>query len=240
MQGAEWTLCQEIVKITKRWPATIDLIAISLPYRLSVYFAHLQDLMSREIPCSRIGRICRVMPSLTFHSSVRQTRGCQLILIASQKEWFPDMLELLVEPSLQLLMQRDLLRKPHFSQNTYEPLRATASCVATLQRFTKYEGFSSRVAKQLTLTSRKSTNLINQQNGQVFRKWCKGRGVSVFRLTAKNGWLLLYVRNEKKLTASSIKGRRSMLAFMFQTKFKKGNWLDSFEDALMSPSFWTT
>ena len=47
VQGAEWTLCQQVVdRLTKIWPATIDLFATSLNYRLPVYFAPFQDPMS--------------------------------------------------------------------------------------------------------------------------------------------------------------------------------------------------
>ena len=46
IQGAEWTLCQEIVdQLIRRWPATIDLFTTSLNYRHPVYFAPLQDPM---------------------------------------------------------------------------------------------------------------------------------------------------------------------------------------------------
>ena len=109
-----------------------------------------------------------------------------------------------------------------FPQIPSEPPRATASCVATFQRFAKHEGFSSRVAKQLTLARRKSTNIIYQHRWAVFRKWCRERGVSVSRPTVpKIADFLLDLRNKKKLTVSSIKGYRSMLAFVFRTKLPK-------------------
>ena len=109
-----------------------------------------------------------------------------------------------------------------FSQISSEPPRATASCVATFQRFAKHEGFSSRVAKQLTLARRKSTNVMYQQKWSVFRRWCRGRGVSVSRPTLpKIADFLLDLRNKKKLTVSSIKGYRSMLSFVFRTKLPK-------------------
>ena len=41
----------------------------------------------------------------------------ELILFAPlwiQKEWFPDLLEFLVEPPIRLPLRRDLLRQPHF------------------------------------------------------------------------------------------------------------------------------
>ena len=37
--GSEWTLYQEVVdRLIRRWPATIDLFAMSLNYLLPVYF----------------------------------------------------------------------------------------------------------------------------------------------------------------------------------------------------------
>ena len=125
VQGSEWTLCQEIVnRLTRKWPTLIDLFATSLNYRLPVYFAPLQDPM-----CVGTDALLQIWDDLQAYAfppfslirrvlnKVRLSRRLQLTLIAPfwpQKEWFPDLLEVLMEPPLRLPERRDLLRQPHF------------------------------------------------------------------------------------------------------------------------------
>ena len=123
--GSEWTLHQEVVdQLVHRWPAMIDLFATSLTARLPVYFspasdpraagtdALLQpwdDLQAYAFP--PIAIIRRVLLKL------RSSRNCELTLIAPfwpQRDWFPDLLELLSDVPITLSDRRDLLRQPHF------------------------------------------------------------------------------------------------------------------------------
>ena len=106
-----------------------------------------------------------------------------------------------------------------FPQIPPEPPRATPSCVATFQRFARHEGFSPRVAKQLALARRRSTNMMYQQKWSVYRGWCRKKGVSVSRPTLpKVAEFLLELQKKRNLTVSSIKGYRSMLAYVFRLK----------------------
>ena len=123
--GSEWTLHQEVVdQLVHRWPAMIDLFATSLTARLPVYFspasdpraagtdALLQpwdDLQAYAFP--PIAIIRRVLLKL------RSSKNCELTLIAPfwpQKDWFPDLLELLSDVPITLSDRRDLLRQHHF------------------------------------------------------------------------------------------------------------------------------
>ena len=123
--GSEWTLHQEVVdQLVHKWPAVIDLFATSLTARLPVYFsptfdpraagtdAHLQpwdDLQAYAFP--PIAIIRRVLVKL------RSSRNCELTFIAPfwpQREWFPDLLELLSDVPITLSSRKDLLRQPHF------------------------------------------------------------------------------------------------------------------------------
>ena len=123
--GSEWTLHQEVVDhLVHKWPAVIDLFATSLTTRLPVYFspasdsraagtdALLQpwdDLQAYAFP--PIAIIRRVLVKL------RSSRNCELTLIAlfwPQREWFPDLLELLSDVPITLSSRKDLLRQPHF------------------------------------------------------------------------------------------------------------------------------
>ena len=123
--GSEWTLHQEVVdQLVHKWPAMIDLFATSLTARLPVYFspasdpraagtdALLQpwdDLQAYAFP--PIAIIRRVLLKL------RSSKNCELTLIAPfwpQRDWFPDLLELLSDVPITLSGRRDLLRQPHF------------------------------------------------------------------------------------------------------------------------------
>ena len=123
--GSEWTLHQEVVdQLVHKWPAVIDLFATSLTARLPVYFspasdpraagtdALLQswdDLQAYAFP--PIAIIRRVLLKL------RSSKNCELTLIAPfwpQRDWFPDLLELLSDVPVTLSGRRDLLRQPHF------------------------------------------------------------------------------------------------------------------------------
>ena len=103
---------------------SIDLFATSLTARLPVYFslasdpraagtdALLQswdDLQAYAFP--PIAIIRRVLRKL------RSSKNCELTLIAPfwpQRDWFPDLLELLSDVPITLSGRRDLLRQPHF------------------------------------------------------------------------------------------------------------------------------
>ena len=123
--GSEWTLHQEVVQdLLHQWPAIIDLFATSLTARLPVFFApawepkaagvdaFLQpwdNLQAYAFP--PIAIIKRVLLKL------RASHNCDLTLIAPfwpQREWFPDLLELLSDIPIELPKHRDLLRQPHF------------------------------------------------------------------------------------------------------------------------------
>ena len=123
--GSEWTLHQEVVdQLVHRWPAVIDLFATALTARLPVYFSPALDpraagtdallqpwdnLQAYAFP--PIAIIRRVLLKL------RSSRNCELTLIAPfwpQRDWFPDLLELLSDVPITLSDRRDLLRQPHF------------------------------------------------------------------------------------------------------------------------------
>ena len=123
--GSEWTLHQEVVDhLVHKWPAMIDLFATSLTVRLPVYFSPASDsraagmdallqpwdnLQAYAFP--PIAIIRRVLVKL------RSSRNCELTLIASfwpQREWFPDLLELLSDVPIALSSRKVLLRQPHF------------------------------------------------------------------------------------------------------------------------------
>ena len=123
--GSEWTLHQEVVDhLVHKWPVVIDLFATSLTARLPVFFSPASDsraagtdallqpwdnLQAYAFP--PIAIIRRVLVKL------RSSKNCELALIAPfwpQREWFPDLLELLSDVPITLSSRKDLLRQPHF------------------------------------------------------------------------------------------------------------------------------
>ena len=137
--GSEWTLRQQVVQdLLHQWPAIIDLFATSLTARLPVFFApawepkatgvdaFLQpwdNLQAYAFP--PIAIIRRVLLKL------RASHHCDLSLIAPfwpQREWFPDLLELLSDIPIELPKCQDLLRQPHFHRfhENLQMLRLTA------------------------------------------------------------------------------------------------------------------
>ena len=126
--GSEWTLHQEVVDhLVHKWPAVIDLFATSLTARLPVYFSPASDSRAagtdallqswdniQAYAFPPIAIIRRVLVKL------RSSKNCELTLIAPfwpQREWFPDLLELLSDIPITLSSRKDLLRQPHFHQN---------------------------------------------------------------------------------------------------------------------------
>ena len=129
--GAEWTLHQEVFDwLCKRWPVTIDPFASFLNHRCGVYFVPVSDPMAAgtdAILQSWDFLQAYAFPPFTMIPHVlvklRSSLGTVLTLIlpfCPQREWFPDLLDLLLEPPLPLPNRWDLLLQPHirrFHQN---------------------------------------------------------------------------------------------------------------------------
>ena len=95
--------------------------------------------------------------------------------------------------------------------------QASASCLATLRRFTRAAGFSSAVASQASLSRRPSSRKSYQLKWQVYHSWCHSHGHSVSRPSlSKVADFLCWLRSSKHLGVSSIKGYRSMLSAVFR------------------------
>ena len=90
---------------------------------------------------------------------------------------------------------------------------ARASCLATLQRFTRAAGFSSAVAEQSSLARRPSSRAVYQVRWSIYREWCHNNGHSVSRPTlAKVADFLCWLRYTRGLGVSSLCGYRSVLS----------------------------
>ena len=58
-------------------------------------------------------------------------------------------------------------------------VRAVSSCVETIQRLARSQGFSSNVAMQPSLVRRSSSRADYQAKGAVYRQWCLSKGHSI-------------------------------------------------------------
>ena len=65
-----------------------------------------------------------------------------------------------------------------FSSSSSRDIQAVPSCVETLQRFAKSQGFSTHVTKQIGFASSRAGY---QSKWTVFRHWCRSEGHSISR-----------------------------------------------------------
>ena len=94
---------------------------------------------------------------------------------------------------------------------------AQASCLATLQRFTRAAGFSSAVAEQSSLARRPSSRTVYQVRWSIYHAWCHDNGHSVSRPTlGKVADFLYWLRYTRGLSVSSLRGYRSVLSAVFR------------------------
>ena len=94
---------------------------------------------------------------------------------------------------------------------------AQASCLATLQRFTRAAGFSSAVAEQSSLARRPSSRAVYEVRWSIYRGWCHSNGHSVSRPTlAKVADFLYWLWYTRGLSVSSLRGYRSVLSAVFR------------------------
>ena len=94
---------------------------------------------------------------------------------------------------------------------------AQASCLETLQRFTRAAGFSSAVVEQSSLARQHSSRAVYQVRWSIYRSWCREQGHSVSRPTlAKVADFLYWLRFTRGLSVSSLRGYRSVLSAVFR------------------------
>ena len=225
--GSEWTLHQEVVDhLVHKWPAVIDLFATSLIARLQVYFSPASDpkaagtdallqpwdnLQAYAFP--PIAIIRRVLVKL------RSSKNCEWTLIAPfwpQREWFPDLLELLSDVPIALSKRKDLLRQPHFHRfhQNLPMLQLTAWRLSS--------GSPVRPASLLRWLDNLSSvedrrQVPHQARWGTCRKWCREFGHrSSSPSISKIAEFLTYLFKRKGAALSTIKGYRAMLSTVFK------------------------
>ena len=97
--------------------------------------------------------------------------------------------------------------------------QASALRVETVQRLLKHKGFSSEVAKTVASSRRRSANVDYQYKWHQYREWCRTHGKSSSRPSIpKIADFLPFLRKEKKLSVSAVRGYRSMLSSVLKHK----------------------
>ena len=118
--GTEWTLHQEVFDwLQKRWLVTVDLFASLLNHRCGVYFDPVSDPLAAGTdamlqPWDFLLPPFALIPQVL--AKLRSSLGAVLTLLVQfwpQREWFPDLLNLLLKLPLPLPDRWDLLRQPH-------------------------------------------------------------------------------------------------------------------------------
>ena len=131
-------------------------------------------------------------------------------------------------------LSRSIQTAAFLSLSSWAP-QAVASCLETIQRFARAEGFSSRVAAQVGLAHCPSSRTNYQLKWSVYKNWCRKEGHSISRpslpkiadflfwlrrlkgLSISSADFLFWLRRLKGLSISSLLGYRSMLAAVFPT-----------------------
>ena len=94
---------------------------------------------------------------------------------------------------------------------------AASSLVETVRRFAREWGMSSAVARQLVNCHWPSSQRLYQHRWLAYRRWCRSKGHTVSSPSvAKISDFLLFLRRDKGLSVSAVKGFRSMLTSVFK------------------------
>ena len=226
--SSEWTLCGEAFRHHLRlWPATFGLFATSLNHRLPVYFSPMVDPQSAGTDAmlqSWDGLQAYAFPPFGLSFSGSGEGPAVQRVGADINGSFLASASLVPGPSGASAGDSLLPATTEGSSHTAplpslssEPLPASADCLAYLQRSAHHSGFSSAMARQLTLCRQRSTRLNYQAKWAVSRVWCHRHGHSVSRPSVfKVADFLLYLCCSLSLAYSSIASYRSMLSVVFR------------------------
>ena len=114
-------------------------------------------------------------------------------------------------------------------------VQAVASCLETIQRFTRARGFSKRVAQQVSIACRPSSWAGYQAKWLVFRRWCRSEDHSVSRPSlSKIADFLFWLRRSRRLSVSAVMGYRSMLSAVFKSILPEISTSPTLHDLLRS------
>ena len=114
-------------------------------------------------------------------------------------------------------------------------VKASSSCLKTIQRFIRSRGFSRHVAKQAAMARRPSSRAGYQAHWTIYQQWCTSEGHSISRPSlSKIADFLFWLQRSKKLSVSTVMGYRSMLSAVFRSVLPEISTSPVFHDLLRS------
>ena len=220
---SEWSLNMDVfLSLRRLWPVQIDLFATSDNHRCSIYFSPLHDPMSAGTDAflqSWDGLQAYAFPPVSLIPRVLAKLGDGAHASGSPLGPAPVVRgspPAVAGPSCSSAFPARPPAPASISTSLPGSPLAQASCLATLQRFTRAAGFSSAVAEQSSLARRPSSRALYQHRWSIYRSWCHDHGHSVSRPTlAKVADFLYWLRFTKGLSVSSLRGYRSALSAVF-------------------------
>ena len=148
-----------------------------------------------------------------------------------QRPWCPELLELSCSSSA-ISRPSETAALPSSSSGSF---RAVSSCVETIQRFARSQGFSSHVAKQSSLARRSSSCTGYQAKWSIYKQWCRSEGHSISRPSLpKVADFLFWLRPTKKLSVSAVLGYCYMLSAVFRSQLPEISTSPIIQDLLRS------
>ena len=217
--GTEWSLHPQVARaLLRTWGnPSIDLFATCLNAKLPLYcslvpdpqavfedaFRHPWDDLDLYAfpPFALVGRVI---------ARVQQSSRVAMTLVAPlwpEKEWFEDLLLLLIQPPLGQAASAAPLQPVPSRRPRAEPSR-----MATLKRHYRKSGFSGRAARVLSGVLRESSSRLYQSRWKIFCGWCRGRSVAPVNASVPVVVdFLIHLRQDKGLSVSAVKGYCSAL-----------------------------
>ena len=227
--GSEWTLKLSVFQqLRRRWPVSIDMFATSLNHRRLPYFSPFHDpnaLGTDALLQPWNGWQAYAFPPYALIPAILKkllsSSGVLLTIIAPY--WPP---EALISGASGACSGRSggfasgqgSVEPASCSSTASGSVKASSSCLETIQRFIRSRGFSRHVAKQAVMVRRPSSRAGYQAKWSIYRRWCTSEGHSISRpFLSKIVDFLFWLRRSKKLSVSAVMGYRSMLSAVFRS-----------------------
>ena len=222
--GTEWSLHPQVARaLLRAWGnPSIDLFATCLNAKLPLYcsfvpdpqavfedaFRHPWDDLDLYAfpPFPLVGRVI---------ARVQESSRVAMTLVAPlwpEKEWFADLLLLLIQPPLALPCWDKLLRQPHCSLFHQRVHALNLHAWRLSSDTTESRAFRGRAARVLSGVLRESSSRLYQSRWKIFCGWCRGRSVAPVNASVPVVLdFLIHLRQDKGLSVSAVKGYCSAL-----------------------------
>ena len=202
----------------------LDLFAIRADNKLPLYISPVLDPLAWKQDALHLPRNHLVAYAFLSFALLRQvisqimkSEGLRLLLVAAlwpQKEWFMDLLDLLIADPLKLPRVWNLLVQPHARKycRGLETLRLHASLSSELSE----RGFMRKVACITAMDLRRSIASLCQLKWTRFFGWCDRLGADSCKTTIPViAEFFLHLRHELGLSVTAVKGYRASLNHVF-------------------------